>query len=89
MMFGEFVAPYLERLIKAYRVLGFYSIKHTDGNIMPIIDQIVQCSPDALHSLDPQGGVSLAEVSEKYGDRICLIGNVNCGLLQTGTLDEG
>lgn len=84
-MFEAYIAPYLSRAVSAYRDMGFYSIKHTDGNIMPILDQIVDCKPDALHSLDPQAGVSLAEVKRLYGDRIALCGNVNCGLLQTGT----
>jgi uroporphyrinogen decarboxylase len=44
--------------------------------------------PHALHSLDPQGGVDIAEVKRLYGDRVCLIGNVNCGLLDTGTEEE-
>jgi len=83
--FSEFIAPFLADLIKGYRDLGFYTIKHTDGNIMPILDQLVQANPHALHSLDPQAGVDIAEVKRLYGDRICLIGNVNCGLLQTGT----
>ena len=86
--FGEFVAPYLARLIAGYRDMGFYTIKHTDGNIMPILGQLVEANPHALHSLDPQGGVDIAEVKEKYGDRVCLIGNVNCGLLDTGTEEE-
>ncbi|GAB4445079.1 MAG: hypothetical protein Kow00120_14970 [Anaerolineae bacterium] len=86
--FGEFITPYLARLVQGYRDLGFYVIKHTDGNIMPIIDQLVQCQPHALHSLDPQGGVDIAEVKRRYGDQVCLIGNVNCGLLDTGTTDE-
>ena len=86
--FSEFVAPYLEKLIAGYRDLGFYTIKHTDGNIMPIIDQLVQCKPDALHSLDPQAGVDIAEVKKIYGDKVCLIGNVNCGLLESGTDEE-
>ncbi len=86
--FSVFVAPYLEKVINAYRSLGFCTIKHTDGNIMPIIDQIVDCGPDALHSLDPQAGVDLAEVKRLYGDRVALCGNVNCGLLQTGTEEE-
>ena len=55
---------------------------------MPILDQLVACGPDALHSLDPQGGVDLAMVRDRYGDKVCLIGNVNCGLLQTGTEQE-
>ena len=87
-LFDEFVGPYLKEIISVYHQLGFYVIKHTDGNIMPIIDRIIDCGPDALHSLDPQGGVDLAEVNRQYGDRICLIGNVNCALLQTGTEEE-
>jgi uroporphyrinogen decarboxylase len=86
--FSEFVTPYLARLVQGHRDMGFYSIKHTDGNIMPILDQLVQANPHALHSLDPQAGVDIAEVKRLYGDRVCLIGNVNCGLLDTGTDDE-
>ena len=84
-MFDEFVTPYLTRLIAGYRELGFYVIKHTDGNIMPILDALVGANPHALHSLDPQGGVDIAAVKRQVGDKVCLIGNVNCGLLQTGT----
>jgi len=84
-MFSEFVTPYLARLVQGYRDLGYYVIKHTDGNLMPILDQLVQCRPHALHSLDPQGGVSLAEVKRRHGRELCLIGNVHCGLLDTGT----
>ena len=59
-MFDEFVTPYLKELVAGYRELGFYVIKHTDGNIMPILDALVSANPHALHSLDPQGGVNLA-----------------------------
>lgn len=83
--FSEFVTPYLAQLIQGYRAMGFYTLKHTDGNIMPIIDQLVEANPHALHSLDPQAGVDIAEVKRRYGNRVCLIGNVNCGLLDTGT----
>jgi len=86
--FSAFVTPYLARLIRGYRNMSFYVIKHTDGNIMPIIDQLIETNPHALHSLDPQGGVDIAEVKRLYGDQICLIGNVNCGLLDTGTDEE-
>ena len=87
-LFAELVAPHLKECIDTYRELGVYTIKHTDGNINPILDQIVDCGPDALHSIDPQGHMSLLEVRRKYGSKICTIGNVNCGLLQTGTEEE-
>jgi uroporphyrinogen decarboxylase len=87
-LFSDLVTPYLARLTQGYREMGFYVIKHTDGNIMPIIDQLVQTHPHALHSLDPQAGVDIAYVKERYGKEICLIGNVNCGKLDTGTDEE-
>ena len=87
-MFDEFVTPYLKQLIAGYREMGYYVIKHTDGNIMPILDALVDCNPPALHSIDPQGGVDLAEVKRLVGDKVALIGNVNCALLQTGTEEE-
>jgi len=86
--FGDFVTPFLTRLVRGYRDMGLYSIKHTDGNIMPILDQLVEGPPDALHSLDPQAGVDIAEVKRRVGDRVALVGNVNCGLLDTGTDEE-
>jgi len=87
-MFDEFITPYMVRLIAGYRELGFYVIKHTDGNIMPILDALVAANPHAIHSLDPQGGVDIAEVKKRVGDKVCLIGNVSCALLDTGTDEQ-
>ena len=86
--FDELIVPYLKEVIAEYRKIGYYSIKHSDGNIMPILKQVADCKPNAIHSLDPQGGVDLTEARKIVGDKIALIGNVNSGLLQTGTDEE-
>ncbi len=86
--FDRFITPNLIREIKAYREMGFYTIKHTDGNIMPILDRLLAATPDAIHSLDPQGGIDMAEIVARAGDKVTLIGNVDCGKLQTGTDEE-
>jgi uroporphyrinogen decarboxylase len=86
--FDRFIMPHLTRQVEAYRQMGLRIIKHTDGNIMPILDRLVESGVDALHSLDPQGGVDMAEIVRRVGDRVALCGNVNCGLLQTGTDEE-
>ena len=86
--FDEFVTPYLTRLIRGYREQGHYVVKHTDGNIMPILDALVEGPPHALHSLDPQGDIDMAEVKRLVGDKVCLIGNVNCGILDSGSDEE-
>ena len=54
----------------------------------PILDRLLLGEPHGLHSLDPQGGVDMAEMKRLVGGRVCLIGNVNCGLLDTGTDEE-
>ena len=87
-MFREFIQPYLHRIIKAAKENGQYTIKHTDGNIMPIIDQLVECEPHALHSIDPMAGMDIREVKRLYGDKVCLCGNVHCAAIQTGTEQE-
>ncbi len=87
-MFDEFVTPYLKQLVAGYRDMGFYVIKHTDGNIMGILDSLLSTQPHALHSLDPQGDIDMAEIKKLVGDQVCLIGNVNCATLQSGTEAE-
>ncbi len=87
-MFEEFIQPYLYRIIHEARKLGLYTIKHTDGNIMPILENIVACKPHAIHSLDPQAKVDIKAVKKLVGDKVCLCGNVNCALMQTGTDEE-
>jgi uroporphyrinogen decarboxylase len=86
--FDRFITVHLNRIVHEYRDRGFFTIKHTDGNIMPILDRLVGSNPHAIHSLDPQGGVDIAEVVRLVGDKVCLCGNVDCGKLQTGTDEE-
>jgi len=88
-MFAKFVTPFLQRQTAAFKEMGLITIKHTDGNIMPVLDQIFSAKPHALHSIDAQAGVDIAEVrrqAEPLG--ICLIGNVEHQYMETGTEDD-
>jgi len=87
-MFGEFIQPYLTKIIEECKKNGMYTVKHSDGNIMPILDQLVECKPHALHSLDPAAGVDIKEVKAKVGHKVALCGNVHCAALQSGTDEE-
>jgi len=87
--FREFILPYLKRSIDAAHEKGAYFIKHTDGNIWAIIDDLVEAGIDAIDPLEPIAGMDIGEVKAKYGDRIAVIGNVDCSyLLCYGTVDE-
>ena len=87
-MFAEFITPYLKQTIGGIRALGCYAIKHSDGNLMPVLDQILSCQPHALHSLDPMASMDIRMIKERYGRQVCLIGNVHCAHMQTGSLGQ-
>lgn len=87
-MFSEFVTPYLEKIVKVLKQEGAYVILHTDGNIMPILPDLSSVGLDGIQSVDPQAGMDIAVVKKEYGDKLVLMGNVMCSLLQTGTEEE-
>lgn len=76
--FRKLFYPGLYKVMQGYKELGLYVIKHTDGNIRPILDMIVDSGIDCLDPIDPVAGMDLAEMKEKYGGRIALKGNVDC-----------
>lgn len=87
--FARHVIPVLKTLVDEARSLDVFVMKHTDGNIYPILDLIVDTGIHGLHPIDPNAGMDLGDVKEKYGDRLCLMGNVDCAhVLTWGTLDE-
>ncbi len=87
--FRQFVLPYLKRSIDAAHDEGVPFIKHTDGNIWAILDDLVQAGIDALDPIEPAAGMDIGEVKAKYGDRIAVIGNVDCSFVLTrGTVEE-
>ncbi len=50
--FKEFVLPYLQEMVNLAKSKGVPFIKHTDGNILPIIDMIVDSGINALDPLE-------------------------------------
>ncbi len=87
--FREFVLPYLQETVDVAKEKGVPFMKHTDGNLWPIMDDIVNTGLDALDPLEPMAAMDIGKVKEQYGDRIALAGNVDCGeLLSRGTAEE-
>ena len=84
-IYFRLIAPRFRRVVQGYKSLGFLTIKHSDGDITPVIDWWLDSGVDCLDPVDPAAGLDLADFKRKYGMRACLKGNVNC----TGPLADG
>jgi len=87
-MFREFVLPYLQEMVDLAKDKGVPFIKHTDGNLWPIMDMIVDTGIDALDPLEPIAGMDIGKVKELYGDRMALAGNIDCTEILTRGTEE-
>ena len=87
--FEEFVNPYNRQIVNKAHKLGLKVVRHSDGNLWQIIDTLLDTGYDGLNPLEPQADMGLKKVKAYCGDRICLLGNIDCQeLLPNGTPDE-
>ncbi len=76
-LFREFFFPYFTRLIDECHSRDIPFMKHSDGNLYPLLDDFVEMDVDGLHPIEP-GVMDLADVKQRYGDKFVLRGNVDC-----------
>ena len=87
-MFSEFLAPHLRRAVEAIHAGGARCIKHCDGNLWPILGDIVDAGVDCINPLETVANMDMAEVKIRYGNRVSLMGNIDCGeLLCHGSIE--
>lgn len=75
--FVEFILPQIKRQVAAYSHAGAPVVFHSDGNIKPFTDMMVDTGIAGLNPIERAAGMDLGEMKRKYGDRIALVGNVN------------
>lgn len=78
----------LETWSAAIRDMGLYSILHSDGDLTRYVDAIASTGVDALQAVDPVAGMDMRKAKDVAAGRLCLCGNVDCGLLLTGEPDD-
>ncbi len=84
-VFREIFVPGIKQVSDTCRVPW---VTHMDGNIMPIIEDVLQMGVSGLHPIEP-GCMDIKAVKEFYGDRVCLWGNIDLGYtLSRGTPGE-
>ncbi len=76
----KYFYPHLEQIVGAYHEKGVKFIFHTDGNVMPVLDELVSTGIDGLNPLEVIAGMNLKEIRKKHKNLI-MIGGIDCSQL--------
>ena len=86
--FREYLFPYFTEYKKICDKYQIPLIYHSDGNVTEVIDDLIACGVNALHPIEPKA-MDIFTLKEKYGNKLCLIGNIDVGeTLTRGTPDK-
>lgn len=76
--FEQFVFPRLKQITDMCHRYGVPYVKHTDGNINPLLPGMIAAGVDGFQAIEPRAGMDIARLKRDYGNRLTLIGNVDC-----------
>jgi uroporphyrinogen decarboxylase len=78
--------PLMARMVAAYRTAGAHRvIMHSDGNILPVLDMLVEAGIDAINPVEPKAGMDIVALRERYAGRLAFVGGLdNAFVLPSG-----
>jgi len=80
--------PRLKRLVDAWHSRDTLCLFHSDGNLWPVLDDLVSAGIDGLNPLEVAAGMTVKEVRERY-PQLFLTGGIDVSqLLVYGTPEE-
>lgn len=84
-MWEEFMKPYQKIVADEIRKPWIF---HSDGNLFPLLDGLLTLGMDGIHPVQPSA-MDINTLKQKYGDRVCIIGNIDLDYtLPRGTEEE-
>ncbi len=82
--FRKWVVPYHQRAINEISVPW---VLHTDGEIRPIVEDLLAMGIQGLHPIDPNC-MDIRAFKKEFGARVAILGNVNINTLSLGTPED-
>lgn len=77
-MFREMVLPHFTKLVQHAKRMGMKVIKHSDGDLNAVVEDLIGAGIDCLDPIDRRGHMDMGELKRKYGHQIAFKGNVDC-----------
>jgi uroporphyrinogen decarboxylase len=75
--FRKYFLPYFAELVEYIAGLGVPVLLHSCGHILDYLPDLAATKIDALHPLQRTAGMELGAIKAQYGQRLCLIGNID------------
>jgi hypothetical protein len=74
----EFFKPYYQKVWDAARAYGarLFSMD-SDGDMSPILGDLIECGINCIHPVEPVGGNDMVELRKKYKNKIAFKGGIN------------
>ena len=82
--YRDVLLPHTSRVARHISIPWAY---HSDGNLLPILDDMLTQGMNAIHPLEP-GSMDLEKLYTLYGDRLSFVGNINMDTLARGTKEQ-
>ena len=80
-MARRLVLPHWRRLGQYVHARGMRFMFHCDGNVSQLIPLLLEAGLDAIHPLEARAGNDVRDYKQRFGDRLCLIGNINADVV--------
>ncbi len=71
------IKPYHKMTCDAVKQRGAYLSLHSDGNVTPVLDGIMELGYDVLHPFQESAGMSLEHFKENYAERLTVMGGLD------------
>jgi len=70
--------PRVKRVIAPLKKKGVMPLFHSDGNLWGFIDDLIEAGFEGINPLEPIADMKVGKVKEKYGDKLVLLGGIDC-----------
>ncbi|MBN2447051.1 MAG: hypothetical protein JXO22_10010 [Phycisphaerae bacterium] len=86
--YREFSYPYHKRYFDEFHKRGMPVLFHSDGDIRPVIPDLIKAGVDAINPLESRAGMDVRELAPQYGDQLSFCGNIDVTVLTTNDREK-
>ena len=90
-LYRKYIFPWIKRICEAAHKQDCKILLHSDGDLMEIFEDIIECGVDAINPVESTTAnpeYDIFKLNEKYGDKITFVGNLSPIMLAIGEISE-